>query len=224
MKYLEKVAKIINSTSKSSKIVVETTKIGQDANELLRRNLVNNKIIKYAILSNPLHICDDNSILINGILDTQQIFIYSENNPWNQEAIRKLKGVYLHWVSNESIFTTKSEFNLQIKRLLKSAIEYQKISNYNSVQSMINTENFLDIYAQDIKKDINSKLAYNHLKLDTQNLIYLCKLLDLKHVSNYWSNVRELNFIQIPNYLVLFALKDSFTELLSRRTSNSAFR
>ncbi len=188
---------MINSTAKSSKIIVETSKIGLNANELLRKNLVNNKNVKFAILSNPLHIDDDNSILINGVLDTQQMFIYSENNPWNLEAIRKLKEIYSNWVSNDSIFSTKSEYNLQIERLLNSALEYQKISNFNSIEMIFNENDLVNGLAQKMKKDINSKLSLNHLKIDTQNLIYLCELLDLKHISNYWSNVNHLNFIQI---------------------------
>jgi hypothetical protein len=188
---------LINSTAKSSKIIVETSKIGLNANELLRKNLVNNKNVKFAILSNPLHIDDDNSIVINGVLDTQQMFIYSENNPWNLEAVRKLKEIYSNWVSNDSFFTTKSEYNLQIERLLNSALEYQKISNFNSIEMIFNENGLVNGLAQKMKKDINSIISLNNLKIDTKNLIYLCELLDLKHISNYWSNVNYLNLIQI---------------------------
>ena len=188
---------MINSTAKSSKIIVETSKIGLNANELLRKNLVNNKNVKFAILSNPLHIDDDNSIVINGVLDTQQMFIYSENNPWNLEAVRKLKEIYSNWVSNDSFFTTKSEYNLQIERLLNSALEYQKISNFNSIEMIFNENGLVNGLAQKMKKDINSIISLNNLKIDTKNLIYLCELLDLKHISNYWSNVNYLNLIQI---------------------------
>jgi hypothetical protein len=187
---------LINSTAKSSKIIVETSKIGLNANELLRKNLVNNKNVKFAILSNPLHIDDDNSIVINGVLDTQQMFIYSENNPWNLEAVRKLKEIYSNWVSNDSFFT-KSEYNLQIERLLNSALEYQKISNFNSIEMIFNENGLVNGLAQKMKKDINSIISLNNLKIDTKNLIYLCELLDLKHISNYWSNVNYLNLIQI---------------------------
>lgn len=188
---------MINSTAKSSKIIVETSKIGLNANELLRKNLVNNKNVKFAILSNPLHIDDDNSIVINGVLDTQQMFIYSENNPWNLEAVRKLKEIYSNWVSNDSFFTTKSEYNLQIERLLNSTLEYQKISNFNSIEMIFNENGLVNGLAQKMKKDINSIISLNNLKIDTKNLIYLCELLDLKHISNYWSNVNYLNLIQI---------------------------
>jgi hypothetical protein len=188
---------LINSTAKSSKIIVETSKIGLNANELLRKNLVNNKNVKFAILSNPLHIDDDNSIVINGVLDTQQMFIYSENNPWNLEAVRKLKEIYSNWVSNDSFFTTKSEYNLQIERLLNSTLEYQKISNFNSIEMIFNENGLVNGLAQKMKKDINSIISLNNLKIDTKNLIYLCELLDLKHISNYWSNVNYLNLIQI---------------------------
>jgi hypothetical protein len=188
---------LINSTAKSSKIIVETSKIGLNANELLRKNLVNNKNVKFAILSNPLHIDDDNSIVINGVLDTQQMFIYSENNPWNLEAVRKLKEIYSNWVSNDSFFTTKSEYNLQIERLLNSALEYQKISNFNSIEMIFNENGLVNGLAQKMKKDINSIISLNNLKIDTKNLIYLCELLDSKHISNYWSNVNYLNLIQI---------------------------
>ena len=188
---------MINSTAKSSKIIVETSKIGLNANELLRKNLVNNKNVKFAILSNPLHIDDDNSIVINGVFDTQQMFIYSENNPWNLEAVRKLKEIYSNWVSNDSFFTTKSEYNLQIERLLNSTLEYQKISNFNSIEMIFNENGLVNGLAQKMKKDINSIISLNNLKIDTKNLIYLCELLDLKHISNYWSNVNYLNLIQI---------------------------
>ncbi len=158
---------MINSTAKSSKIIVETSKIGLNANELLRKNLVNNKNVKFAILSNPLHIDDDNSIVINGVLDTQQMFIYSENNPWNLEAVRKLKEIYSNWVSNDSFFTTKSEYNLQIERLLNSALEYQKISNFNSIEMIFNENGLVNGLAQKMKKDINSIISLNNLKIDT---------------------------------------------------------
>ena len=175
----------------------------------------NRNHIKFSVLSSFLPIDEDGCQVIKNILHSRCMFIYSESSVWNQEASNKLKEIFSHWISNEFIFTSKSEYGSQIENLLKSAIEYQKIANYNSIE-MINSKltsdsNSLNQFKESIKNAVSiNNQTYEQLKHDTCSLIYVCGLINLKHVSNFWSNVR-INFFDKTYVKVCNSIKFLFT-------------
>lgn len=173
-------------TSKSPKIIVETTRIALKAGELISKTLSNSRL-KHEIISNPLILNEQNPI--ESLLSIENLFlITTSTSERTMKTINLLKSLYEHWVPAENIIISNKELATRLNKLIeKDALMLQKMSNLNAIK-IINEKNDND--SESTKIDFNIDIReYNQIENNVGYLIYICDLMALCNVSSYWNQV-----------------------------------
>ncbi|MED6198327.1 UDP-glucose 6-dehydrogenase 3 [Stylosanthes scabra] len=132
--YWESAARMIADVSNSDKIVVEKSTVPVRTAEAIERILTHKSNgIKYQILSNPEFLSEGTAI--QDLLEPDRVLIGGNEGPEGQEAIKKVKDIYAHWVSEDKIITT-NVWSAELSKLADNAFLAQRISSINSMSAL----------------------------------------------------------------------------------------
>ncbi len=203
LSYIESAARTIASVSKTSKIIVEKSTVPVKAAESIASILKSNVTdgVKYQILSNPEFLAEGTAI--RDLLEPDRILIGGKETADGFEAISRLSQVYENWVPKSRIITM-STWSSELSKLAANAFLAQKISSINSISAICETSgaNILQV-ANAIGADsrIGDKFLQPSVgfggscfQKDAYNLIYICEVLNLPEVAEYWNQVGPIRF------------------------------
>ncbi len=200
LKWVEASARQISEYASGFTIVVEKSTLpvrtAQTIKQILQSSNKQSKNKKFSVLSNPEFLAEGTAI--NDLNYPDRVLIGGED----QESIKKLIDIYLHWVPRKKIITTNL-WSSELSKLLSNAFLAQRISSINSVTALCETTG-ADIkeVAEAIKSD--HRIGKDFLdpgpgfggscfKKDILNLVYICDHYGLKQVSSYWEKVVDIN-------------------------------
>lgn len=211
LKNLEKVARLIASYSKRSKIVVEKSTVpvraAESINSILKSNTKNG--LRFQVLSNPEFLSEGTAI--NDLLNPDRILIGGDDNEEGQKAIESLVEIYSNWVPRDRILTTNT-WSSELSKLTANAFLAQRISSINAISAVCEaTGADVSEVAHAVGSDsrIGSKFLQASVgfggscfQKDVLNLVYLCECLKLQEVANYWYQVRILTKFLLPKHFI----------------------
>ena len=204
LKYVIQSTKLILKYSKTDKIVVEKStlpvKTAEKIDEILSTNKKN---LKFRILSNPEFLAEGTAI--KDLYKSDRVLIGGSRDKLGQDAVSKLKEIYLRWIPEEKIITTDI-WTSELSKLASNAMLAQRISSINSL-SAVCRETGADIDELSIAVGMDTRIGNKFLKVspgfggscfkkDILNLVYLCKSFGLDEVGEFWHQVVKINDYQ----------------------------
>lgn len=206
--YWESAARMIASTSKSSKIVVEKSTVPVKAAATMEKILMQNSLVRFQILSNPEFLAEGTAV--NDLLNPDRILIGGKETPEGKAAVEALRGIYAHWVDDEKIITT-SIWSAELAKLAANAFLAQRISSINAMSVLCEgTGADISELAHAVGKDtrigdkfLQAGVGFGgaSLQKDILNLVYISECYGLAEVAEYWKQVVKINDYQKSRFV-----------------------
>ncbi|KAL3073675.1 hypothetical protein niasHS_007354 [Heterodera schachtii] len=205
LRYMESVARAIAEFANGPKIVVEKSTVPVKAAESIRHILreaekLNPDKFAFQILSNPEFLAEGTAI--TDLATPDRVLIGGEQSPEGLSAVDQLVSIYERWVPRDRIITTNT-WSSELSKLAANAFLAQRISSINSISAICEaTGADVGEVARAVGRDsrigdkfLNASVGFGGscFQKDVLSLVYLCEVLHLKHVSDYWQQVIELN-------------------------------
>ncbi|KAL1373222.1 hypothetical protein HN51_003212 [Arachis hypogaea] len=207
--YWESAARMIADVCTSDKIVVEKSTVPVRTAEAIEQILAHkSKGIKYQILSNPEFLSEGTAV--QDLLEPDRVLIGGNEGPEGQEAIKKLKDIYAHWVSEDKIITTNI-WSAELSKLADNAFLAQRISSINAMSALCEATG-AQVSQVSLALSKNPKIGPRFLNAsvgfggscfqkDILNLVYICECNGLVEVANYWKQVIKVNDYQKSRFV-----------------------
>uniref|UniRef100_A0A914HZP1 UDP-glucose 6-dehydrogenase n=1 Tax=Globodera rostochiensis TaxID=31243 RepID=A0A914HZP1_GLORO len=205
LRYMESVARSIAEYANGPKIVVEKSTVPVKAAESIRHILreaekLNPGRFAFQILSNPEFLAEGTAI--TDLANPDRVLIGGEQSPKGLTAIGQLVSIYERWVPRERIITMNT-WSSELSKLAANAFLAQRISSINSISAICETTG-ADVgeVARAVGRDsrigdkfLNASVGFGGscFQKDVLSLVYLCEVMHLQPVSDYWMQVIELN-------------------------------
>lgn len=204
LKYVESAARKIAEVASGPKIVVEKSTVPVKAAESVIKILRHNSSCKnFQVLSNPEFLAEGTAI--QDLLNPDRVLIGGEATPAGQEAIRALSAVYECWVPKDRILATNT-WSSELSKLTANAFLAQRISSINAISAICectgaNVEEVAFAIGKDSRigdKFLRASVGFGGscFQKDVLNLVYLCEVLNLPEVAEYWHQVILMNNYQ----------------------------
>lgn len=204
LKYVESAARKIAEVATGPKIVVEKSTVPVKAAESITTILKHlTPDIPFQVLSNPEFLSEGTAI--KDLLNPDRVLIGGDNTTGGLTAVAELSRVYEHWVPKEKLITTNT-WSSELSKLAANAFLAQRISSINAISAVCEaTGADVEEVAHAIGKDgrIGSKFLKASVgfggscfQKDVLNLVYLCEVLNLPEVAEYWHQVISINDYQ----------------------------
>ena len=204
LSFVEACAEDIARYSFNDKIVVEKSTLPVRTAEKIKDILEHNsKGIKFEVLSNPEFLAEGTAI--QDLFKSDRVLIGGDETPSGQNAIRKLKEIYINWIPEEKILTT-NVWSSELSKLASNAMLAQRISSINSLSALCEKTG---AKINEISKAIglDHRIGPHFLRAsvgfggscfqkDILNLAYLCRFYGLEEVAEYWHQVVKINNYQ----------------------------
>jgi len=202
--YVEECSKRIAKMSKSNKIVVEKSTAPIGTAEKIKETLsLNNKNVKFEVISNPEFLAEGSAI--DDLINPDRVLVGGDQTPSGKEAISQITSIYSNWIAQEKIITTNL-WSSELSKLASNAFLAQRVSSINSLSALCE-ESGANI--QEVSKAVGADTRIGNkfleasvgfggscFKKDILNLVYLCKFYGLNEVSEYWHQVIKINDYQ----------------------------
>lgn len=204
LKYVESAARKIAEVATTPKIVVEKSTVPVKAAESITKILKHlTPHIPFQILSNPEFLAEGTAVA--DLLKPDRVLIGGEDSTNGHQAIEELSKIYQHWIPKERVITMNT-WSSELSKLAANAFLAQRISSINAISAVCEaTGANVEEVAHAIGKD--SRIGSKFLKAsvgfggscfqkDVLNLVYLCEVLNLPEVAEYWHQVISMNDYQ----------------------------
>eukprot|EP00568_Trieres_chinensis_P008587 CAMPEP_0183297538 /NCGR_PEP_ID=MMETSP0160_2-20130417/4811_1 /TAXON_ID=2839 ORGANISM="Odontella Sinensis, Strain Grunow 1884" /NCGR_SAMPLE_ID=MMETSP0160_2 /ASSEMBLY_ACC=CAM_ASM_000250 /LENGTH=475 /DNA_ID=CAMNT_0025459387 /DNA_START=158 /DNA_END=1585 /DNA_ORIENTATION=- len=220
IKNCELCARKIAEVSDSDKIVVEKSTVPVRTAEAVSRVLkVNEKGLKFQVLSNPEFLAEGTAI--DDLMEPDRVLIGGQQTPEGLRAAETLVSVYAHWVPRERILTTNL-WSSELSKLVANAFLAQRVSSINSISALCEatgadvSEISRAVGMDDRigKRFLQSSVGFGGscFQKDILNLVYLCETYGLDECARYWNGVISMNNYQ----------KKRFSEKMVAKMFNTA--
>ena len=220
IKNCELCARKIAEVSTSDKIVVEKSTVPVRTAEAVSRVLkVNEKGLKFQVLSNPEFLAEGTAI--DDLMKPDRVLIGGQQNPEGIAAAEKLASVYANWVDRENILTTNL-WSSELSKLVANAFLAQRVSSINSISALCEaTGADVSEISRAVGKDdrigrrfLQASVGFGGscFQKDILNLVYLCETYGLDECAAYWNQVILMNNYQ----------KKRFSEKMVAKMFNTA--
>tara|TARA_X000000368_G_scaffold27617_1_gene20820 strand:- start:6952 stop:8361 length:1410 start_codon:yes stop_codon:yes gene_type:complete len=202
--YVESCAKQIAEFSKSDKIVVEKSTLPVRTAERIKNVLnLNNKKVKFEVISNPEFLAEGTAI--NDLFKSDRVLVGGESTESGKIAVDKLVEIYQKWIPDNKILRT-NVWSSELSKLVSNAMLAQRISSINSISALCEkTEANIEEVAKAVGMDsrigssfLKSSIGFGGscFKKDILNLVYIARQYKLEEVAEYWENVVKINNYQ----------------------------
>jgi len=202
--YIEKSARQIAKVAKSDKIIVEKSTLPVKTAEKIKEVLeAESDGVNFEVLSNPEFLAEGTAI--NDLLNPDRVLIGGDKSVSGQNAVEKLKEIYLSWIPEEKILTT-NVWSSELSKLASNAMLAQRVSSINSLTALCeatgaNIEEVSKAVGMDSRigpKFLKASVGFGGscFQKDILNLVYLCKYYGLNEVAEYWHQVVKINDYQ----------------------------
>ncbi|KAF7633851.1 UDP-glucose 6-dehydrogenase [Meloidogyne graminicola] len=204
--YMESVSRTIAEYANGPKIVVEKSTVPVKAAESIRYILreaekLDPERFSFQVLSNPEFLAEGSAI--QDLASPDRVLIGGEHHtPEGLLAISKLASIYERWVPRERVITMNT-WSSELSKLASNAFLAQRISSINSISAICEvTGADVGEVANAVGLDkrigghfLNASVGFGGscFQKDVLSLVYLCEVLHLKQVADYWMNVIEMN-------------------------------
>ncbi|KAL3150624.1 UDP-glucose 6-dehydrogenase 1 [Trebouxia sp. C0010 RCD-2024] len=209
--YWEGAARMIASVSKSSKIVIEKStvpvKTAEAIEKVLRRNC-SDPAVHFEILSNPEFLAEGTAMA--DLEKPDRVLIGGKETESGARAVKVLKSVYEHWIPEERILCANL-WSAELSKLTANAFLAQRISSINSISALCEaTGADVQQVAHSIGTDsrvgpkfLSASVGFGGscFQKDILNLVYICEMLGLKQVAEYWHSVVLINDYQKQRFV-----------------------
>jgi len=220
IKNCELCARKIAQVSTSDKIVVEKSTVPVRTAEAVSRVLkVNEKGLKFQVLSNPEFLAEGTAI--DDLMAPDRVLIGGQQTPEGLAAAEKLASVYANWVPRENILTTNL-WSSELSKLVANAFLAQRVSSINSISALCEaTGADVSEISRAVGKDdrigkrfLQASVGFGGscFQKDILNLVYLCETYGLDECATYWNQVILMNNYQ----------KKRFSEKMVAKMFNTA--
>lgn len=204
IKNCELCARKIAEVATSDKIVVEKSTVPVRTADAVARVLsVNDKGLKFQVLSNPEFLAEGTAI--NDLEEPGRVLIGGMQNEDGLAAIETLTSVYAHWVPRERIIST-NVWSSEISKLVANAFLAQRVSSINSISALCeatdaDVSEVSNALSYDVRigpKFLNASVGFGGscFQKDILNLVYICETMGLQEVADYWHQVILMNEYQ----------------------------
>ncbi len=204
LKYVESAARKIAEVATSPKIVVEKSTVPVKAAESITnilKHLAPN--VPFQVLSNPEFLAEGTAI--KDLLNPDRVLIGGENSASGHAAVDALSRIYQHWVPKDKVITTNT-WSSELSKLAANAFLAQRISSINAISAVCeatgaDVEEVAHAVGQDNRigsKFLRASIGFGGscFQKDVLNLVYLCEVLNLPEVAEYWHQVVSMNDYQ----------------------------
>jgi UDPglucose 6-dehydrogenase len=204
IKNCELCARKIAQVSNSNKIVVEKSTVPVRTAEAIRRVLsVNDKGLKFQVLSNPEFLAEGTAI--DDLLKPDRVLIGGSQSEEGLKAAQVLASVYANWIPKERILTTNL-WSSECAKLVANAFLAQRVSSINSISALCEATG-ADVSEISRAVGMDSRIGKRFLQAsvgfggscfqkDILNLVYLCETYGLDDCAQYWNQVILMNNFQ----------------------------
>lgn len=204
LKYVESAARKIAEVASAPKIVVEKSTVPVKAAESITKILKHlTPHIPFQVLSNPEFLAEGTAV--RDLLQPDRVLIGGENSTDGLRAIAELSSIYEHWVPRERLVTMNT-WSSELSKLAANAFLAQRISSINAISAVCeatgaNVEEVAHAVGQDSRignKFLKASVGFGGscFQKDVLNLVYLCEVLNLPEVAEYWHQVISMNDYQ----------------------------
>lgn len=201
---IEACARDIARYSRSDKIVVEKSTLPVRTAEKLKEILIlNNKTVKFEILSNPEFLAEGTAI--QDLFKSDRVLIGGDDTESGKRAIKSLLNIYANWIPKEKILTT-DVWSSELSKLASNAMLAQRISSINSLSALCektgaNIDEISIAIGRDCRigpKFLKASVGFGGscFQKDILNLVYLCEFYGLNEVAEFWHQVVKINDFQ----------------------------
>ena len=204
LKYVESAARRIAEVATTPKIVVEKSTVPVKAAESITK-ILNHLAphISFQVLSNPEFLAEGSAI--KDLLNPDRVLIGGEDSADGRRATEELTKIYEHWVPKERLITM-STWSSELSKLAANAFLAQRISSINAISAICeptgaNVEEVAHAIGTDSRigsKFLKASVGFGGscFQKDVLNLVYLCEVLNLPEVAEYWHQVILINDYQ----------------------------
>lgn len=204
LKYVESAARKIAEVATTPKIVVEKSTVPVKAAESINKILKHlTPHIPFQVLSNPEFLAEGTAV--RDLLHPDRVLIGGENSTAGYSAMAELSQIYTHWVPKERLITMNT-WSSELSKLAANAFLAQRISSINAISAVCeatgaNVEEVAHAIGQDSRigsKFLKASVGFGGscFQKDVLNLVYLCEVLNLPEVAEYWHQVILMNDYQ----------------------------
>ena len=205
LKWIEASTRQISKFALGHTIVVEKSTLPVRTAATIKKILEESKLINsksshdnrtFTVLSNPEFLAEGTAI--NDLERPDRVLIGGDD----KESINALKEIYLNWIDERKILTTKL-WSSELSKLTANAFLAQRISSINSISALCECTG-ADIKEVSLAIGMDKRIGSSFLKSgpgfggscfkkDILNLVYICNYYGLTEVSSYWQKVVDLN-------------------------------
>ena len=204
LKYVEAAARKIAEVAQGAKIVVEKSTVPVKAAESISNILKHLKPdTPFQVLSNPEFLAEGTAV--RDLLRPDRVLIGGEASTGGRAAIAQLSWIYQHWVPEERVITMNT-WSSELSKLAANAFLAQRISSINAISAVCeatgaDVEEVAHAVGQDDRiggKFLKASVGFGGscFQKDVLNLVYLCEVLNLPEVAEYWHQVVSINDYQ----------------------------
>lgn len=204
LKYVESAARKIAEVATGPKIVVEKSTVPVKAAESITKILKHlTPDIPFQVLSNPEFLAEGTAI--KDLLHPDRVLIGGESTTGGLTAIAELSRIYEHWVPKNRLITMNT-WSSELSKLAANAFLAQRISSINAISAVCeatgaDVEEVAHAVGQDNRigsKFLKASVGFGGscFQKDVLNLVYLCEVLNLPEVAEYWHQVVLMNDYQ----------------------------
>ena len=226
LKYIESSARSIAEFATGNTIVVEKSTIPVKTAEVIKTILISsqkglekNAKKSFTVLSSPEFLAEGTAI--DDLMNPSRVLIGGDS----KTSINALENIYKNWVSEEKIIKTNI-WSSELSKLTANAFLAQRVSSINSISALCEKTG-ADIREVSKAVGMDYRIGRHFLKSgpgfggscfkkDILNLVYICKLYDLKEVANYWNEVLKINQWQ-QNRLTNIIVKKLFGTVTNKK-------
>jgi UDPglucose 6-dehydrogenase len=204
LKYVESAARKIAEVATGPKIVVEKSTVPVKAAESISTILKHlTPHIPFQVLSNPEFLAEGTAV--KDLLHPDRVLIGGETTTGGLTAVAELCHVYEHWVPKERLITMNT-WSSELSKLAANAFLAQRISSINAISAVCeatgaDVEEVAYAIGQDNRignKFLKASVGFGGscFQKDVLSLVYLCEVLNLPEVAEYWHQVVSINDYQ----------------------------
>jgi len=226
LKYIESSARSIAEFATGNTIVVEKSTIPVKTAEVIKTILISsqkglekNAKKSFTVLSSPEFLAEGTAI--DDLMNPSRVLIGGDS----KTSINALENIYKNWVSEEKIIKTNI-WSSELSKLTANAFLAQRVSSINSISALCEKTG-ADVREVAKAVGMDYRIGRHFLKSgpgfggscfkkDILNLVYICKLYDLKEVANYWNEVLKINHWQ-QNRLTNIIVKKLFGTVTNKK-------
>ncbi len=202
--HIESAARKIAEVAKEPKIIVEKSTVPVKSAESIVK-IMNHLCPQFAmsVLSNPEFLAEGTAV--KDLLHPDRVLIGGDKSEAGHRAIAELSAVYEHWVPKEKVITMNT-WSSELSKLAANAFLAQRISSINAISAVCeatgaNVEEVASAVGQDSRignKFLKASVGFGGscFQKDVLNLVYLCEVLHLPEVADYWYQVIAINDYQ----------------------------